>query len=186
MSFDAASLKSQITDLAAAVATLQGQVQAKKQEREDIINAPLARSDVAAFVGELFDRAGVEYPRRLSESLAGRITNADLTLPPDNFYVRQSLSNNLAALHNHPQNFKAEAIDLEFGLMALLGDTLKTPILATIAVMDWPGTPGLTLAARTTQVAALNAEIAALEADLAGLMTIADASGVSLHGVHMG
>lgn len=178
MNLDFLSLKESVQSIGNRVSQLRTDIEQKKRRREEIAAAPLAREDVVLMVDDLLRRAKEEYPQRLAESFAQRIMRCNVELPKDITALRQRLDTNLIGIHNHATQLQPEAVDLEFGLCALLGETIRGPLVKVIEEMPWPADPGLPMAERFAELARLDAEVINLEKELRTIEREAEAAGV--------
>ena len=104
-----------------------------------------------------------------------------MTLADDKTALRQDASSNLLALHmNHPGMIQPEAVDLEFSLLAILGDTLRAPLIKTVETMPWPSEPGLPMNKRPEELSRLDSEISELEKELSEIQKQAAEAGIQV------
>jgi hypothetical protein len=182
MNLDFLSIKRSVDNITGQVSNLRTEIEGKKRRREEIAAAPLAREDVVQMVDTLFQCARDDFPAKLAKSLEQRIVACATALQVDRTALRQDASCNLMALHmEHPGgSHPPSAVDLEFSLFALLGQSLRDPLVKTIGEMPWPGKPGLPMAKRTGELTRLDTEIAELEAQLQKIEREAAAAGIKV------
>ena len=146
--FDFLKLKTDIASIGAQARKLRGQIEQKKQERENLQSLPLPREDLKARLCSMVDKQGAAYPEKLQMALRGLLCKP---------------------LHDYENSF----LDLvattgasvipgtipKVNMMWFFGETIKDGLSRAIDTMDYPKA-GPPLAERQPRIDALDKEIA--------------------------
>jgi hypothetical protein len=139
---DFSSLLRGAQDFVNTVKTVRSQIESLKQQRENVLAAPAARSDIKAMYLRWIDDCAGKHREMLQHHMAGVLRKArqcdDLkSVTAGNLIGVASIGRNSA---NGPD---PKTVDIV--LMAMLGDQAKKFISAAIDALDWPADEGLPL-----------------------------------------
>lgn len=175
--FDFAFLKRSISDLGAQLQAVRSGIEALLREREDIANAPAARSDVKQLFQEQFDRWQEDYKTRLQQHLDPIKRNLTSFVGPDQ---ADNAARYLSVSALHPGLGQAPTTrSMDAAICALLGTLMKPAFDAVIDSLPWEG-EGLPLAERTAKLREIDKRLDKLKRDEQELVQAAAAAGLTL------
>jgi len=171
--FDFNFLRKSVADLAQQTRELRGEIQALKQQREQIASASVHRSDLKACLDQVCQVRAAEYRASMAAHLKGMGNDChSLQGHVDHGYLR--LSAPLPGVAGVTPGM------VEGMLCALLGDQLKLALFRVIDELDWPD-EGLPMIERADALKKLDSQIDKLIEKEQGLVKSAREAGISIH-----
>lgn len=171
--FDLLSIRKTVQDLASRVRESKASIEKMKRQREDIANAPAAKSDIKAHLTQLVEQRSKIYETSFRKQMErfvrspARINDATI--------MRQDL---LISAAPDPGQM-ANMLHAEFGLSALFKEQVLKALHAQVDAMDWP-VEGMPATERAKAMKDLDESISKSERELAELLSSARAAGIAI------
>lgn len=167
--FNFDSIKKAIQSIGSESARLQNQLEKLKQQREDVANAPMPRSELVSLLCAEVDVEAAKYPEAL-EGHAGRMRDN----PGKNH--RESITEMRLFHCWHGMTDKTRP---NFAALAyLLGDQIKARLADAVNELEYPGPEGLPSAERQSELSSLDTQIEDLEKQLFRIREQTEAAGL--------
>jgi hypothetical protein len=173
--FDLSSIRKAIQGLGGQVRDLRGQIEDLKRQRENVANAPVAKSDILRMLEGWVQSARQEYLGQLRVTLQQSFKRPEHCDDPGRVSNRMSL---VGAVGQH-NGLMGGPRSIDGALCTFLGDQLVAGFTQALDGMAWP-TGGLPLAERTAAVQKLDKKIGELQKQEAELVQAAREAGVAL------
>lgn len=144
-----------------------------RAQRDAVVYAPAARSDVKAMLTAWVQNTGAAYSSSLQRSLHEFIRT------PRSLQVPKRIEQLVCLVAPDEAGASPDLRNFDQALCALFGDQLTRALVATIDAMEWPE-EGLPLADRASRVEKLDEKITALQAEEVALINQAQSAGIIL------
>lgn len=173
--FDFLSIRKLIQSATARLSQVRAEIEALRRERDALLYAPAAKSDVKAWLTAWVRDSSEEYRASLRTSLNTVIRQpSNLSSPA----IKQRGVTLTGAAQQYGES--ASPVDLDRAMCALMGAQINESVSKLIDEMrDWPE-QGLPMKERATKVAELNQRLGKLETEALELARQAEEAGISL------
>ena len=146
--------------LASEVKAIRTEIEDKKRRRDELRTLPLPKEEVARLVGEYIDSKKIAYQSALKATLHPFLRENPLK-PQEALLMHGSHSLRFLTCAGDGQQ-GGHHHNIEPALIAILGDTFKSGVMAEIDRLEWPKC-GPCLKDRESELAELDRAIAKLE-----------------------
>jgi len=176
---DFLSLRASIADLGAQVRGLRTKIEEKQREREDIANAPAARSDVKALYEGFLQQRAADYRQSLTAHLTVVRSKPKSFMPAvgNGFAKPTANTSTYLRVFTGGDDGSQTPLSMERAVCGLFGEVIKAQLFKVLDELPWEG-EGLPMAARQEKLAKLDAEIEKLVKEENKLVSEARAAGV--------
>jgi hypothetical protein len=166
------TLRQQVEAISGQINGLRSRLEDLRVERENVANAPLARSDIKALAREWIARRADLYAKQLRVTLDGLIRNP-AAVQAGNLHELTLTGSS----YNKAGGLDPTRHGVDGALCALMGPTLATALDGVIDAMDLPA-EGLPFEQRAARLAQLDATIQQLVAEERELSDAARQAGI--------
>lgn len=171
--FDFSSIKKMLGSYAGELKKLRADIEALEIEREDVLFAPLAQSDVRVAVVGWIESTRNTYQASLKKSLTSVATQRNVIEDPD-LFSKWTQGTPFVSSGNNGETDRA--------ICGIFGDVLIKSIDATLNQMEW-SKDCLPSAERTKRLAVLDKKLQALRTDEKSFVSAANDVGVNVESV---
>lgn len=172
------ALRSAFGEFRGQLSHLRRSIEELQQQREDIIAAPLPKSDIKRLMEHWLEHNAQAFETALGEDV-GRVANLP-KLRHGDMNALQTIAARQTFLCSQGPLTRTEgtAKTVELALSALLLPVIRTELSKAIDRAPWTSPEGLPMEARAKKLAEIDAKLEKLVAEEASLMREAAASGV--------
>ena len=174
MAFDFQFFAKSLKGFAAELSQVRNSIENLEREREDILYAPVCRSDVTASMTAWVERRRAEYAGHLGKVVGALINVPSAASDPAQVDSRlrvAGLSGDRVELHH---------IEVDLAIAGLFGNLLNESLQKSIAALPWPANAGLPMSQRSGEVAKVDAQLIKLRATEARLVDDAKSAGINV------
>lgn len=177
--FDFSSIKKMLGSYAGELKKLRADIEALEIEREDVLFAPTAQSDVRTAMVGWIESTRDTYQATLKQNLTKVAVQRNLIEDPE-LFSKWVQATPFVRTENNNGGYSSGETDK--AICGLLGDVLIKSIDTTLNQMEW-SKDSLTTAERTKRLAALDKKLEALRADEKSFVSAANDVGVNVESV---
>lgn len=177
--FDFISIKKMLGSYAGELKKLRAEIEALEIEREDVLFAPPAQSDVRAAIVGWIESTRNTYQATLKNILTNVAAKRNLIEDPD-LFSKWVQATPFVPTENNNGGYDNGKTDR--AICGIFGDVLIKSIDATLNQMEW-SKDCLTSAERTKRLAVLDKKLEALRADEKNFVSAANDVGVNVESV---